>query len=393
MSVYAEVANDDPFYPVVSDEEGVANLVHPGDEIESDDFDLPPVDVTGFIGQESITLPGVDVTGEITLPLQGSFTLPEPDVTGQINGGSVLNSADMRLPRLAVAGYIGTSNIRLPGVDVTGELLNGVIGSSGNIMLPGVSLDGQIVSAGLLTSARVGLYLSASGTILGGSVGSATFNLPRVRVDGEILVGAILHSASFTLPGVSLSGSFYEIASITSGAIEIPLTVSGTIFGPGVGVNAATGAALALNTRTLGLTRYTGFSFNSFAIVNGTVLAAASNGIHQIAGTNDNGTAIAASFTTGHLNFGQKSAVTVRSMFVSYRTTGAMQVSVKVDDASSHVYYLDEARVEGVYRNRVKFGRGMRGKYWQFTVANQSGADFSIDQIEFETQESSRKVA
>ena len=299
----------------------------------------------------------------------------------------------MRLPRLSVTGHIGTSDIRLPGVRVFGELLNGAISTGGNVTLPGVRLSGQIVSAGVLASARVGLYVSASGTILNGSVGSAEFSLPRLRLSGEILAGSVLSSVSFTLPGVSVSGSFYEIASITSGSITIPLTVSGTIFGPGVGVNAATGAALALNTRTMGLTRYTGFSFNSFAIVNGTVLAAASNGIHQIAGTNDNGTAIAASFTTGHLNFGQKSAITVRSMFVSYRTTGAMQVSVKVDDASSHVYYLDEARVEGVYRNRVKFGRGMRGKYWQFTFANQSGADFSVDQIDFETEGLSRKVA
>lgn len=364
-----------------------------GEELENDDLTLPGVEVFGFINQESISLPGVDVTGEITYPMQGAVTLPGIELSGTIASGSVFTSFDMRLPRLDVTGSIGTSNILLPGLQVSGELLNGAISTGGDITLPGVRLEGEIVAAGILTSRRIGFSVAASGTILNGSIGSAEFSLPRLRLSGEILVGSVLSSASFTLPGVEVSGSFYEVASITSGTIKIPLTVSGTIFGPSVGVAAATGSALALNTRTLGLTRYTGFSFNSFATVNGTVLAAASNGIHTITGTNDNGAAIAASFTTGHLNFGSKSSVTVRSMFVSYRAAGSVQVTVEVDDAQSNVYMLDATRVSGVYRSRVKFGRGAKGQYWQFTMANTGGADFSIDQIEFETESLSRKVA
>ena len=110
----------------------------PENVIEESDIQLSPVLVTGFIAQESITLPGIDVTGEITVPMQGDITLPGLTVTGQINAGSVLNSADMRLPRLSVTGHIGTSDIRLPGVRVFGELLNGAISTGGNVTLPGV---------------------------------------------------------------------------------------------------------------------------------------------------------------------------------------------------------------------------------------------------------------
>jgi len=352
------------------------------------------VSVTGFIPAESIPLPGVDVAGEIVLPLQGGFSLPGIDVSGALVAGGVLASHDLRLPRVDVTGFLASdqATIPLPGVQVAGELLTGSLATSGLLSLPAVDVSGLIVPSGVLVGGTIGVRLGVTGEILAGSVSEASPRLPAVTVLGEILGGSV-GGGLVALPGVRVAAEGYAVASIESGDIRIALAVTGTIFGPAVGAAAATGAALSLNTATLALTRYTGLAFNSFARVGSRVLAAGADGIHLLAGASDAGTAIDASFTTGHIDFGAKHEARLVALFVSYRTEGAMRITVRADDLASHTYLLDQSRGSGVYRNRVKFGRGMKGRYWSIRFENVDGADFSIDRIEPEKQRAARKLA
>lgn len=353
------------------------------------------VSVTGFIPAESIPLPGVDVAGEIVLPLQGGFSLPGIDVSGALVAGGALASHDLRLPRVDVTGFLASdqATIPLPGVQVEGELLTGSLATSGLLSLPAVDVSGLIVPSGVLVGGTIGVRLGVTGEILAGSVSEASPRLPAITVTGEILAGSLGHSGDLTLPGVRVAAEGYAVASIESGEIRIPVAVSGTIFGPAVGAAAATGAALSLNTATLALTRYAGLAFNSFARVGDRVLAAGADGIHLLAGASDAGTAIDASFTTGHIDFGAKHEARLAALFVSYRTEGAMRITVRADDLASHTYLLDQSRGSGVYRNRVKFGRGFKARYYQLTFENTDGADFSIDRIEPETQRAARRLA
>lgn len=361
----------------------------------SGDLTFPGMDVTGFIPAESIPLPGVDVTGNITLPLQGSPVLPGIDVSGALVAGSALVSHDLRLPRVDVTGFLASdqATIPLPGVQVAGEILGGSLAASGLLTIAPVDVSGLIVSAGALASGTIGLRLDVTGEILAGSASEAAVRLPAITVTGEILAGSLGHAGDLTLPGVHVAGAGYEVARFESGEIRIPVAVSGTIFGPAVGAAAATGAALSLNTATLALTRYAGLAFNSFARVGSRVLAAGADGIHLLAGASDAGTAIDASFTTGHIDFGAKHEARLVALFVSYRTEGAMRITVRADDLASHTYLLDRSRGAGVYRNRVKFGRGFKARYYQLTFENTAGADFSIDRIEPETQRAARRLA
>lgn len=352
------------------------------------------VSVTGFIPAESIPLPGVDVAGEIVLPLQGGFSLPGIDVSGALVAGGALASHDLRLPRVDVTGFLASdqATIPLPGVQVAGELLTGSLATSGLLSLPAVDVSGLIVPSGVLVGGTIGVRLGVTGEILAGSVSEASPRLPAVTVLGEILGGSV-GGGLVALPGVRVAAEGYAVASIESGDIRIALAVTGTIFGPAVGAAAATGAALSLNTATLALTRYTGVAFNSFARVGSRVLAAGADGIHLLAGASDAGTAIDASFTTGHIDFGAKHEARLVALFVSYRTEGAMRITVRADDLASHTYLLDRSRGAGVYRNRVKFGRGFKARYYQLTFENTAGADFSIDRIEPETQRAARRLA
>lgn len=352
------------------------------------------VSVTGFIPAESIPLPGVDVAGEIVLPLQGGFSLPGIDVSGAIVAGGALAAGDLRLPRVDVTGFLASdqATIPLPGVQVAGELLTGSLATSGLLSLPAVDVSGLIVPSGVLVGGTIGVRLGVTGEILAGSVSEASPRLPAVTVLGEILGGSV-GGGLVALPGVRVAAEGYAVASIESGDIRIALAVTGTIFGPAVGAAAATGAALSLNTATLALTRYAGLAFNSFARAGDRVLAAGADGIHLLQGGDDAGNAIEASFTTGHIDFGAKHEARLVALFVSYRTEGAMRITVRADDLASHTYLLDRSRGAGVYRNRVKFGRGFKARYYQLTFENTDGADFSIDRIEPETQRAARRLA
>ena len=396
MSAFGEFYADDVnVFDLLGDtEQLVGEFVVDGAPIDSGSIELA-VNVTGSISQESIPIPGVRVTGQIVRGVSLSnrwVPLPGLQSTGEIIPSATLTNVDFRLPVPDVSGVMVNSdtNVRLPGVQVTGVIAGSTTGRDGFTLLPGLQLAGAIIpqSAQLQGAPRLPA-VAVSGELLNGASSLASRITLAIGVTGSVIAGGVL-SGAFTLPAVGLSGAGYEVASMVSGTIEIPVTVAGTIFGPAVGV--ATGDALALNTRTLGLTRYQAFALNSFAVAGGRLLAAGADGIYEITGTADAGAPIAAQLTTGHLDFGAKSAMKIVGLYVSYRSAGELEVTLRIDDADAYIYRLPETRASGVYRNRVKFGRGARGRYFQVSVANEAGADFSIDAMEYETQAIARRI-
>lgn len=396
MSAFGEFYADDVnVFDLLGDtEQLVGEFVVDGAPIDSGSIELA-VNVTGSISQESIPIPGVRVTGQIVRGVSLSnrwVPLPGLQSTGEIIPSATLTNVDFRLPVPDVSGVMVNSDsaVRLPGVSVSGTIAGSTIGRDGFTVLPGLRATGEIIppTAQLQGAPRLP-PVSVAGEVLNGASSLGSRIALAVDVAGSLIAGGVLGGA-FALPALGLSGAGYEVASMSSGTIEIPVKVSGTIFGPAVGV--ATGDALVLNTRTLGLTRYQSFALNSFAVVGSRLLAAGADGIYEITGTTDGNTAIAARLTTGHLDFGAKSAVKLVGMFVSYRSAGELEVTLRIDDADDYVYRLPETRAFGVYRNRVKFGRGARGRYFQVSVANEAGADFSIDAMEYETQAIARRI-
>lgn len=341
---------------------------------------LPGVHVSGLIGQESIAVAGIDVAGVIVRGAVAQVPLPGVRVSGQVLSGSRTFSSDVRLPRIDVVGSIGAdaaASFALPGILASGEVVTDGIGSS-RVRLPGLRLVGAIESEGLAESYHVGFRVSVSGAIEGqaGAVDQqarAAIRLPAVSIIGEILPGGI-GEATFTVAKIGLSGSGYKITEIVHGDIRIPITVTGTIYGPAVSAS----RALSLNTSRLALSRYESFEFNSFATIGDKVFAAAPDGIHLLGGP----VGKPAWFTTGHLNFGVETRVRIRSILVSYRTQGAMVAEIRADDSSPYLYLLDDVQDSGIYRTRLKVGRGISGQYFQMTFRNCYGSTFHINGID-----------
>ena len=51
-------------------------------------------------------------------------------------------------------------------------------------------------------------------------------------------------------------------------------------------------------------------------------------------------------------------------------------------DTSQFKYILPKLQKDEVHTNKVSLAKGVRSRYWQFSINNKEGVDFSIDTIE-----------
>lgn len=405
----ADIQNDDGEFELVDDGE-IGTLSGdpevPENSLVSTAVNLRGIDVTGLITQESIILPGVQVAGAIEA--QGSLgrnapILPGIRVSGSILYAGELNSLLVEVPAVRVSGSIAAerNDVNIPGVRATGSILNGSI-ASGAPQVPPTNVTGLIQFEGsdLAANDQTLPGITVSGTILAGANGDAAIAI-AVSASGVILAGGILTGIA-VLPGVSVTGSGYAVSPIASGRIEIPVYAVGSILAQAPLVTS--GDALALNTRTLGLTRYTEFGFSSFACLGDRVYACNAYGVFELSGDYDQryeeidevqtlvSDPIEARITTGHMQMDEPRLKRIASVVVGYRSSGPLRFYLRFDDSADTLYLLQETRASGVYRNRMKTGKGASGSYVQMKIENENGADFSIDAIEFEVESLRRRA-
>lgn len=330
----------------------------------------------------SAALPGLRVSGalaDLNAPVSGavlSAALPALRATGAaadldapIAGARLLAA----LPPLGAIGAMADLAAEPGGARFSGAVA--WIRATGSM----ADLDAANLRGGSMPVASMqasGVALSGSGAAGAPSVG--VVSLVADAVPGQAAVGA------FAVPAVRLAGEGYEQTTIGSGTLVLPMLRIGgfgdapTILPPAEPV---TGAAFVMNARTGALTRYENFSFNSFAVFNGETIGATASGLYAIGGETDAGMSIQMVLTTPVSDFGAAQLKRVREAFIGYRTTGRAELHVRADDGEWHVYQMDETRPSGIYRNRVKVGRGVKASYWQFSVRNVDGADLAIDSI------------
>ena len=137
-----------------------------------------------------------------------------------------------------------------------------------------------------------------------------------------------------------------------------------------------------LNTRKLGLTEYTNFSFNSFALFNGKVLAVGANGVVEL-GTQDfdNATQITARVRTGKNDFDSSMLKRVPRIYTGLTTDGDMIFRTVTSEGGERAYLLNSNGITDIQQRRVPVGKGPKSRFWQFEVENKDGADFSIHDV------------
>lgn len=146
--------------------------------------------------------------------------------------------------------------------------------------------------------------------------------------------------------------------------------------------------AWALNMRNAAVTQYSNFQYNSFAKMGERYLGANDQGLWWMDGTLDGIRPVNSRITTGIIQPNGNKLAGVQYAYLGMRGTGQFIVTVTDEAGSSYNYTLNAVDME---TSRVVFGRGFRTRYFTFSLES-NGQDFDLDNIEFVTSDTSRKL-
>lgn len=147
----------------------------------------------------------------------------------------------------------------------------------------------------------------------------------------------------------------------------------------------------AYNMNTGAPSFYEKFRFNSFAKLGQDYYGMADDGLHLLGADDDSGEDIDAVITTGSSDMGDPRTKKVQLVYAGARSDKPMTLTCRVDENPEFSYEF-LASPEQVAPTRVKVGKGLEGRYWQFEIRNQDGADFEIDALDIPVIPNSRRV-
>jgi hypothetical protein len=141
-------------------------------------------------------------------------------------------------------------------------------------------------------------------------------------------------------------------------------------------------ASWVVNYETDAHWRYENFEYNSFATFNGKTFGCKDDGVYELTGASDAGTAIDAKITTPVSDFDNSFKKRMLKAYLGVKSDGDMVLKVLAEGGNVYYYGVDNTR-SSVGGARVNIGRGLTSRYWQFELMNSDGADFELDAIEF----------
>lgn len=264
-------------------------------------------------------------------------------------------------------------------------------------------------TSGAVGNASLSPPTRASLTARGGANGSLTG--PRGRISGAGTSGAV-GNALLVAPGLVLTASgtiqTFGGASLTAPMLR-PVTSGATLLAApmgfvvanGVEVIAITYEAYAINLKPgpkmpNQVTRYTNYPFNQILRFQGRYIGVADDGLYELGGDTDYNAGTPAGppwdWSTGMTDFGSPQKKNVREAFFSGRLGPKAVATVSVGEAADKTYNATIVRGATAQNHRIKYGRGLAGRYWQFGLADPDGGELDLDAMQFDVAELGRKL-
>jgi hypothetical protein len=376
----------------------------------------------------ALPAPDISALGTASPLATAAFALPLP---GCLADTPVQGKTSEALPPLSsdAAGNVSLvyeANITMPGADADGALFTGQVGNaSAGMPPPSADILGGNAAAAALPAA----LMSSSG--FSGSLARADIGMPPAEANAAGFLNLTLAAGAF-MPSVRLRAVFLDGASCamrsplpaasataagfrgivasSSGSSSILSAVSLKGAGYGAYTLLASMALPALrsmasldalrrravltavlNAKTGGVTTYDGCPFDSYAVFGGSTLGAGKDGIYLLDGPDDDGADIAASFRTAPLDLGLPGLKRLRELHLTMTSTGPLTVKVISDDGLTRYYTAPSTR--GVLgTERVKTGRGVRGRRFSIEVQNVDGCDMEIERMEAAADVTGRRI-
>lgn len=380
-------------------------------------------------------LTGAATVSSATAPAPPGLNITLKKLTAYLSDGSVVGTMSKPLPALTFSGFgnyedvVCTLNARMTAPTFSGT---GLSGNKGGITstLPAPTMSATGGTFGLqLTLTKPAVKLTGTGPTLGGmsaqlprlspSFAGAAATTGGMRASVQALtvqaVGIVATLGALRPTFKALRSSFAGTsATLGNMAITWP-TLSAELAGfsritsgmdmrlPRMSMYATNRPirvmvqAHVTNTLTNSVTEYVDYNFNSFASFAGLSLAAGPGGLYEVESGNVDEespltTPIASLVEFGITDFGAEFQKRISDFYMAMRSDGDITLYVKVDENEPYEYTLSPLDIATLKQRRTLIGKGAKGKYWQFSLANVDGADFDFDTMNVAAVPLSRRL-
>ncbi len=153
------------------------------------------------------------------------------------------------------------------------------------------------------------------------------------------------------------------------------------------------GQAWTANVDSWAMSRYAPYTFRSLAVIDGRLYGIAEDGVYALDGDSQ---PVAGRIATGKLDIGQGALVHPHSAYLEYALdadgTVAMDVTTtQSGSAATYSYPLESEPASELTNGRFKFGRGLRGRHFTFTL-RLTGRHGYINDLSVESAPTNRRV-
>jgi hypothetical protein len=145
---------------------------------------------------------------------------------------------------------------------------------------------------------------------------------------------------------------------------------------------------LILNTENNALSEYDNFEFNSLTEFNGKFIGCKSDGIYSLEGNDDEGVDIEAEIAWPIYDFAEDIPKLPREAWIMGRKEGTLVLTVTSDEGDESYPYPTAMQDSLISEERVEFGRGLRGRFFDFKLTNENGAFFDFNNIRILAEQS-----
>ena len=366
-----------------------------------------------------LTLEGTDVGAKdiVELPLlecEGSGPSGEAATFGGNLPSLVLSSTtrygmagvgsfELSIPTLAASGapgQFGTADIDFPSLAMDG---GDAEAGSFDVDLPAISLaaTGITGQAGQLSSSFPNFALAATGVREGDNYADLTFPALVVASSGlqQGLGQGACQISLLTLQAQGLAGEA-GIADLTFPVFTITSTGGGSYAGtasiilPAFILEATLETDLAssltagivdisvytMNLSNFAVSTFTNYPFNSYCLFNGSYLGARADGIYLLSGDQDAAANIEAEMLKEAIGQEVSNKKGIPVIYVNLETDGQYDLTIKSEDQS--VAYPGIPYHEDLRLQKIKVGRGLKGRYFGIGLKNRDGGAMRINSIE-----------
>lgn len=134
------------------------------------------------------------------------------------------------------------------------------------------------------------------------------------------------------------------------------------------------------------VSQYQNYPFNSLARIGSRYYAAGAEGLYELTGSDDAGAPIVGYLKSGKLDFGSAMQKRLDSAYFAVATDGTVRLKVITHDDGENLetWYEVVSRDAGeVAENiRLKIGKGLRSRYWQFELVVEDASHFEMEEMQ-----------